>query len=178
MHHITRLDYQKTHGWWVRIKRYPETYSKLFSDGVWKGKDKALEAAIEWRDQKLQELPLRTERPNELNSKGIKTGVPGLSLSFEEGRKGDLPHLQVSIQRSGKRTGRRFSISKWGLRGALWKACVVIARGSDEDDGSIEREELQDKALKLYNKAHDKLVEALEKHPNKLAPIQTEKEAA
>ena len=83
MHHITRLDYQKTHGWWVRIKRYPETYSKLFSDGVWNGKDKALEAAIKWRDEKLKELPLRTERPNELNSKGIETGVPGLSLHFE-----------------------------------------------------------------------------------------------
>ena len=158
---ITRLDYQKTHGWWVRIKRYPDSFSKLFSDGVWGGKDKALEAALEWRDQKLAEAPLRTERFNELSSKGFKTGVPGLSLSYEKGKKRPLPHLQVSIQRHGTRIGRRFSIKKWGLRGALWKACVVISKDTRVDGKLPDRETVQASALKLYNKSFELLEETL-----------------
>lgn len=162
MHNITRLDYKNTHGWWVRIKRRPEFYSKLFSDGIWGGKEEALEEARNWRDDMLRQSPKCTIRSSELTSKGIKTGIAGLSLSFEKGQQGLLPHLQVSIQRDGKRIGRRYSISKWGMRAALWKACVEIAKYSvDKLTENTAPQSTQAHAVQLYSKAHDNVRSAL-----------------
>ncbi len=163
LQHITRLDYQKTHGWWVRIRRKSNPCSKLFSDGVHGGKDEALKKAIAWRDEKLKDSPKLTSRTVESGSKTVKTGVPGLSLTFVEGSDRPLAHLQVSIQREGKRTGTRYSINKWGLRASLWKACVAIARGSLPVERSNGRSNLQEMAVKLYDEAYPNISSALEK---------------
>lgn len=165
LHHITRLDYQNTHGWWVRIRRNPKSCSKLFSDGVWGGRDEALEEAIAWRDEQLSKLPPPGKRQNESSSKGIKTGVTGLSLVLEEGRQGNtLPHVQVSVQRNGKHISRKYSIGKWGLRGALWKACVVIAKPKTGKPSVDERESVQKRAMDLYNISYKRIAQALEEH--------------
>ena len=162
--HITRLDYQKTHGWWVRIRRKSNPCSKLFSDGVYGGRDKALEAATAWRNEKLSTAPKQTNRTAESSSKTIKTGVPGLCVSFVEGAKQNLAHLQVSVQRHGKRTSTRYSISKWGLRAALWKSCVALARGSIKNTVTAEsaRSNLQAEAILLFDKSYPKVAEALD----------------
>ena len=74
--HITRLDYQKTHGWWVRIRRKSNPCSKLFSDGVYGGRDKALEAATAWRDEQVK-LRTKTDQSDvRIVFKNDKTGVP------------------------------------------------------------------------------------------------------
>ncbi len=161
--HITRLDYQKTHGWWVRIRRKSNPSSKLFSDGVYGGRDKALEAALAWRDDKLTAAPKQTTRTTESSSKTIKTGVPGLCVSFVNGATSSLAHLQVSVQRHGKRTSTRYSISKWGLRAALWKSCVALARGSIKDTANSDRTNLQAEAMELFDKSYPNVAEALEK---------------
>lgn len=64
MLYITRLDYARTHAWWVRItavNRKPGdprlADSKMFSDGKWGGKDKALRAAKQWRAVALKNYP-------------------------------------------------------------------------------------------------------------------------
>ncbi len=158
--HITRLDYQKTHGWWVRIRRKSNPCSKLFSDGVYGGRDQALQAAIQWRDEKLVNAPKQSVRTIESSSKNVKTGVPGLCLSFVDGAHGNLAHLQVSVQRNGKRTSTRYSITKWGLRAALWKSCVTLTKGSIED--SSNRLDLQTQALELFDEAYPKVASALE----------------
>lgn len=159
--HITRLDYQKTHGWWVRIRRKSNPCSKLFSDGVYGGRDKALNAAIAWRNEKLADAPKQTYRTSESSSKTVKTGVPGLCVSFVEGAHGNLAHLQVSVQRHGKRTSTRYSISKWGLRAALWKSCVALAKGSVSDESN--RNGIQKQALELFDEAFPKVSASLEK---------------
>ncbi len=161
--HITRLDYQKTHGWWVRIRRKSNPCSKLFSDGIYGGRDKALEAATIWRDEKLSLAPKQTSRTTESSSKTIKTGVPGLCVSFVEGATNNLAHLQVSVQRHGKRTSTRYSISKWGLRAALWKSCVALTRGSIKDDNQSERSNLQEQAMVLFDRAYPNISAALDK---------------
>ena len=160
--HITRLDYQKTHGWWVRIRRKSNPCSKLFSDGVHGGRDKALEAASAWRDEQLKAAPKQSNRTTESSSKTIKTGVPGLCVSFVEGAQGNLVHLQVSVQRHGKRTSTRYSISKWGLRAALWKSCVALARGSIQESTSSDRSNLQEEAIKLFDRAYPNVASALQ----------------
>lgn len=158
--HITRLDYQKTHGWWVRIRRKSNPCSKLFSDGVYGGRDNALKEAIAWRDDKLANAPKQTYRTSESSSKTVKTGVPGLCVSFVNGAQGSLAHLQVSVQRHGKRTSTRYSISKWGLRAALWKSCVALAKGSVLDESN--RNNIQAEALQLFDEAYPKVRSSLE----------------
>ena len=158
--HITRLDYQKTHGWWVRIRRKSNPCSKLFSDGVYGCKEKALEAALTWRDEKLSFSPKQKSRTIESSSKTVKTGVPGLCLSLIEGVNGHLAHLQVSVQRHGKRTSTRYSISKWGLRAALWKSCVALAKGSMKECAS--RQNLQAEAMVLFDEAFPNVASALD----------------
>ena len=160
--HITRLDYQKTHGWWVRIRRKSNPCSKLFSDGVYGGRDNALAAATAWRDDKLDSAPKQTIRTSESSSKTVKTGVPGLCVSFVDGASGSLAHLQVSVQRHGKRTSTRYSISKWGLRAALWKSCVALARGSIKEDDQSNRTNLQAQAIELFDISYPNVASALE----------------
>lgn len=75
---ITRMDYRKARGFYVRVKFRGVEHRKFFSDSKWNGYDEALEAAIEWRDEKEQELGKpRTERriqSNPSNALGI-TGI-------------------------------------------------------------------------------------------------------
>ncbi|MDZ4701489.1 MAG: hypothetical protein SH809_17385 [Rhodothermales bacterium] len=162
LQHITRLDYQKTHGWWVRIRRKSNPCSKLFSDGVHGGKEEALAKAVAWRDEKLKDAPKLASRTVESGSKHVKTGVPGLSLTFVEGSEGPLAHLQVSIQRGGKRTGTRYSINKWGLRASLWKACVAIAKGTLPAANGSGRSSLQEMAVQLYDDSFPNISAALQ----------------
>lgn len=159
--HITRLDHQKTHGWWVRIRRKSNPCSKLFSDGVYGCKQKALEAAVEWRDEKLSISPKQLSRTIESSSKNVKTGVPGLCLSLIPGAQGCLAHLQVSVQRNGKRTSTRYSVSKWGLRAALWKSCVALTKGSFAES-AINRQLIQTEAMKYFDVAFPNVSLALE----------------
>lgn len=58
--YIARIDSNHTHCWWVRIgqdaKRKMPNIKKVFSDGVYGGKHKALQAAIRFRDRSLRQL--------------------------------------------------------------------------------------------------------------------------
>ena len=53
---ISRIDTKYTHGWNARVYYKGKSYSKLFSDNLWDGKEIALDEAIYWRDQKEVEL--------------------------------------------------------------------------------------------------------------------------
>ena len=167
--HITRLDHHKTHGWWVRIRRKSNPCSKLFSDGVYGSKQNALNAAIVWRDERLSHSPKQTSRTIESSSKTVKTGVPGLCLSLINGVNCSLAHIQVSVQRNGKRTSTRYSVSKWGLRVALWKSCVVLAQASYSKETN--RQNLQKLAMQLFDDAYPNVASALENAGCELEPV-------
>ena len=79
---ISRMDYNSTHGWFVRIYHHGKVYRKLFSDIVFGSGDAALQAAIEHRDEYVREhqikyFPFFTEP-----MKSNKTGVHGVSEIF------------------------------------------------------------------------------------------------
>jgi hypothetical protein len=60
---ITRFDYAKTHGWWVRIRRGDRAVSRFFSDGIHGGKRAARGAALAFRDAALRRLgPIPAKR--------------------------------------------------------------------------------------------------------------------
>lgn len=53
---ITRFDYAKTRGWWVRIRRGNRAISRFFSDGIHGSNRAALKAAMAHRDKQLRRL--------------------------------------------------------------------------------------------------------------------------
>lgn len=63
LRNITRMEYERTRGWWVRFQRNdPRTgakavTSRLFSDATYGGKRKALAAAMKWRDRTAKKVP-------------------------------------------------------------------------------------------------------------------------
>jgi len=66
LHNITRFDYGRTRGWWVRIRRRGKRYAAFFSDAPNGGTRAALDLAVHQRDKwldKLPELQPKTSRP-------------------------------------------------------------------------------------------------------------------
>lgn len=131
---ITRMEYPRkgrgygaTVGWWVRVMRGSKMYSKLFSDGKYGGKEKALKKAKKYRDK-------ITEEHHSLLRKGYYTfksdrntsGIVGVHRGFKVKKKpsGREYTYYVWIATwvepvTGKIKNRSFSISKHGEAGAL-----------------------------------------------------------
>jgi hypothetical protein len=58
------MDYPKVKGWYVRVPAKPEGHqAKLFSDGIYDGRDAALKAAMKWRNGLI-----RFRRPTSLST--------------------------------------------------------------------------------------------------------------
>ena len=82
---ISRIDSGSTHGWFVRAYKNGKTFSKLFSDGKWKGSDEALNTARQYRGVLLDRL---TKIPTKARGRRIvfrdsrnTTGMLGVSRS-------------------------------------------------------------------------------------------------
>ena len=88
---ISRIDTKSTHGWFVRGYRNGKTYTKLFSDRKNGGKEAALEAARNYRQQLLEELSKipQKERERRVVSKDSRnrTGELGVSRTSKKGPK-------------------------------------------------------------------------------------------
>ena len=132
MRNITRMDYARkdnkgrTQGWWVRMKRGSETFSRMFSDGKYGGKDKALAAAMRYRDELEKKYGVadytgfRTDKTAR-NKSGVigvhkdtkrKTKANGRIYSYEF-------WIASWVDEKGKHHVRSFSISKYGEAEAL-----------------------------------------------------------
>ena len=121
---ITRLDNDRSCGWWVRIYRTGRAgkvcTSKLFSDGVNGGKRKALAAAMAWRDRALRKLrkPLRGGSPGLLDP-----GYGYVRRTEIVRRVESHPVWSAWIRIGGRRCkATSYSVTKWGERGAHDKA--------------------------------------------------------
>lgn len=136
-HHITRIDIEPTekyprrhptHGWQVRVRRDGRRLSKFFADARHGGRDGALEAAMDYRDRLLDQLPEPDARPRKAWS---NTGVVGLSVREKQERKGagGKTYVQLNwVDGDGRRRGASYSVEKWGLRRALWNGCLRLYR--------------------------------------------------
>ncbi len=82
---ISRIDSKHTHGWFVRISREGKIHSKMFSDGPHGGKDDALQAAIQYRDQYERDHPRKLEalRIRQSLPRNNSTGILGVYESYE-----------------------------------------------------------------------------------------------
>ncbi len=82
MRNITRIDQEKknTHGYYVRIQRDNNRISTFFSDKRYGGKQKALEAAKEFRDKEISKWEAVAKNPNVPISYGKPTNTGELGI--------------------------------------------------------------------------------------------------
>ncbi len=119
-----------THGWQVRIRRNGVQHTKFFSDDKHDGRAKALLAAIVYRDELMPTLPEADDPTKKSAQARSKTGVIGLSFCTKDDGSGThKPYVQLSwTGENRKRQTASFSVDKWGLRKAIWNACVRLHR--------------------------------------------------
>lgn len=128
---IIRIDSDSTHGWQVRVYRHGKTYSRLFSDRKMGGREKAFEAAAEYRKELEEEVAQMPEaaprrrliRKNRNNS----TGVVGISRTYKRDRRG-VRHEVYAVSwnpEPGVAKGTSFSIRRYGEDTAFRLACKL-----------------------------------------------------
>lgn len=136
---ITRIDYDNgknsTHGWQVRVQRNKVSHSKLFSDSLLGGKEKALEAAVAFRDSFMDDNPPMSRlQLAQLEKKTNTSGVVGVSKVRHVDQRGEKVYQYWYWQAywtpsPGKHKCVRFSIDKHGDEAAYQMALAARYKG-------------------------------------------------
>lgn len=125
--YITRMDHGNTHGWWVRVyKDSKPVESKLFSDGVHGGKEKAKRQAQEHRDKIVQKhkiVPVHLRKTHEHSvDRRSSSGMVGVTLSVADKAGSLRVHWSARFMEKGRQRNVSFSVRKYGYEGAFRKA--------------------------------------------------------
>jgi len=126
MHNVTRMDYSKAKGWWVRIIKDNTHYSKLFSDSRYRSSEHALVAAISYRNELLGELfGSRSAGKRRGKSKQrYNSGVIGVTHNMRLKNNEYLEESWVaSWMENGRQCKKSFSVRKHGYDVAFQKSC-------------------------------------------------------
>jgi hypothetical protein len=115
---ISRLDYRRGHGWWVRFEYRDHHISKMFSDSLWGGRMKARAAAIKYRDKVQLALPERHHGPDMLPGPGRIWKERRCYLSLSGTRKYFNAWTAWIMLTPRHPASTNFSIDKWGTRKA------------------------------------------------------------
>ena len=124
-------DAARTHGWTVFLQRRGRVVIKLFSDGVWGGRDKALAAAIRFHrsmSRKLRAFSLADYC--DIKKRNNRSGIPGVCRNVyqrESGGKSIYWVASCPIGR-GQQKHIKFSVTKYGEKGAREKAIEARRR--------------------------------------------------
>jgi hypothetical protein len=127
---IYRVDQDSsgTHSWLVTIHRRGRIYNRHFSDRPHGGKRNALEAAKAYRDRLVSELrPFTRPEVCSIKKKNNRSGISGVSrIDVWEKTRGRISRrvywdVQWPIE-NGKARHKKFSVKKYGERGAFLRA--------------------------------------------------------
>ena len=128
---VVRIDSESTHGWQVRVYRYGNTYSRLFSDKKFGGRKSAFEAAKAYHVELAAEiaaLPDKAPRRRLVASNGdASNGVVGVSRTYKRDRRG-VQHEVYAVSwnpEPGLARGTSFSIKRYGEDEAFRRACAL-----------------------------------------------------
>lgn len=128
--HIYRIDHDRsqTHSWYVTIQRRGRVYHRHFTDSVYGGKRKALDAATVYRDSLLAALRPFT-RPDRcrIKKKNNRSGISGVTkIETWEYIRGRRYHRRYWLAQwpigNGKAHRKKFSITRYGEHGARQRA--------------------------------------------------------
>lgn len=128
--HIYRVDHAKsrTHSWLVTIQRRRQIYHRHFTDGVYGGKRKALEAAKIYRDSLIAHLrPLTRLERCSIKRKNNRSGISGVTrIDAMDTSRGRSYHRRYWLSQwpigEGKAQMKKFSIKQYGEQGAFRRA--------------------------------------------------------
>lgn len=122
---VSRVDNPKrnTHGWYVRVRFGGEGRARFFSDSVHGGRDKALQLAVDERNDLERELGKpRTDRVIIAGSASNRSGTVGVKQTT----KGGGPVYEVTWSPRPHVVSRTsVSIRKWGQPEALRRALNI-----------------------------------------------------
>jgi hypothetical protein len=131
---ISRIDCpeRKTVGWYVRVRLKKVTKSKFISDSKYGGKEEALKAALECRNQLEKELGKpRTDFVIVGENPRNNSGVVGVRRAVKKyvGKYGDVFYnevYEISWNAGREKKGRTsVSIKKYGEAAAFRRACAI-----------------------------------------------------
>ena len=107
--HITEPD---AFGYQVRIVRRGVERSRYFSHKLWGGKNKSLQAAINWRDQMLAILKGGRTRFMKTPCNKISTGMTGVSRTIKYDKRKDKSYLCYTVFwiKEGKPRNKTFQV--------------------------------------------------------------------
>lgn len=134
--HIYRIDHKKshTHSWFVTIQRRGRVYHRHFTDSVYGGKSKALDAANVYRDSLMNCLrPLTRPERCMIKKKNNRSGISGVTrIDIMETSRGRHYHRRYWLAQwpigNGKARKKKFSIMRYGERGAFQRALQARRR--------------------------------------------------
>jgi len=139
--YITRMDYNNVHGyivrWSVTGNWEKDTQSKLFSDGVYGSKRKALIAAKKFRNAKYKSLGkeelLDGRKPRKVrrHSRNV-SGILGVRYNLHSRNITFYEEWSAFGYKFGKHWRKAFSINKHGERAAFLLACRARYRKQGE----------------------------------------------
>lgn len=115
MQNITLMDYERVHGYRVRIMRNGKKTSKLFSFAKYGGRIEALEAAKQWRDSIKRELGQKSPFPSCAKKSKKSKAMVGVYKGYDQNGKGrKYPFWSAVICYRGKRKSKKFYIKVHG----------------------------------------------------------------
>jgi len=122
---ISRMDFARATGWYVRVYRQGKTHAKFFSDNQYDGKAQALQQAIayktEYEHRHPPDYPPDAPRPpfRTKPQRNNKTGINGVSETVHTTRSGERRRcFSVYYTLDGAPRNKRFYIDDYGSRAA------------------------------------------------------------
>lgn len=143
---ISRIDQEKrkTHGWYVRVSFNGERRVKFFSDAACGGKEKALEQAVEYRNEAEKELGKpRTNRLVIARNPRNRSGITGIlrktkRVRTETGERLVRNVYEITWSPEPGRSKRTWvSIDEYGEEAAFRKACAIRREKEREMYGTV-----------------------------------------
>jgi len=138
MYGISRIDDEKfrTHAWRVSLRRHHVRHVKNFADKKCGGKRRALRLARAYRDELLRDNPPITRQEySGIRRRNNQTGVVGVCryskpYTLKDGTVRDAWYWEAIWPTTrGDSAFARFSVSKYGEKGAFKRACAARIRG-------------------------------------------------
>ena len=128
MKYITRCDYPRTHGWWVRIfdcRDGKGKVSRYFRDTKYESKEEGLIGAKKFRDKYFNRLTRAEKTIDHTKGKKGRIYSDGVYTVWHIRNGFAYPHACASWHEDGKQHKRSFSVEKYGYDEAWKKAKAV-----------------------------------------------------
>ncbi len=138
---ISRIDSKNTHGWYVRIYANGGVFtSKLFSDRLYGGKQKALGAAKSFRDHNQMVAELQKDKSKYKKKKPFydkppknnSSGVVGVNEIETEVRGRKIHYFQATWSEDGKAHSKKYYVTAKRPRDEAFELAVEHRRKKEE----------------------------------------------